>query len=83
MAGRSTPSAHMNKNLSLFTLCAILWSWAEKELRRNLEHEDDDFQVWRRKVVKAVAAYNGINLVGSIARKIKTTLQRHGGPIDD
>ena len=33
----------------MLALCAILWSWAEKELRRNLEHEDNDSQMWRKK----------------------------------
>ena len=63
--------------------CTILWSWAERKLRE-LENDDDSFEIWRKKLLKAVAAYTGkAKLVGSMARKCRQTLERSGGPIDD
>ena len=60
-----------------------LRSWSEVELRR-LETPSDSFQVWQKKVVKAVSAYPAkAKLVGSMARKCAQCLKRHGGPIDD
>ena len=63
--------------------CLDPWSWAEDELRR-LESPNDSFEVWQKKVVKAVSNYpSKEKLVGSMARKVKQTLERKGGPIDD
>ncbi len=58
-----------------------LWSWAEPELRR-LETDRDSFEVWQKKLQKAVDAYPSKGkLVGSMARKVKKTLAAGGGPI--
>ena len=63
--------------------CADLWSWSEDELRR-LETPKDSFELWQKKLLKAVAKYPAKGkLVRSMARKCAQCLERHGGPIDD
>ena len=63
--------------------CSDPGSWTETELRR-LETAKDSFEVWQQKLLQAAAAYPGKeNLVGSLARRVKTCLDRGGGATDD
>ena len=69
--------------ISCSLYCSDPWSWTEDELRR-LETPTDSFEIWQGKLLKAAAAYKGKeNLVGSIARRLKTCLDRSGGATDD
>ena len=72
-----------NCMISCFLCCSDPWSWIEDELRRR-ETAKDSFEIWQQKLVKAVDAYTGKeNLVGSLARRLKTCLDRVGSAIDD
>ena len=60
-----------------------VWKWAEDELRR-LEKKGDSFEVFQKNMVKAVNKYKGSeNLVGSMARKIKTVCDKNTGEMLD
>ena len=60
-----------------------VWRWAEDELRR-LEKKGDSFEVFQKNMVKAVNKYKGSeNLVGSMARKIKTVCDKNTGEMLD
>ena len=60
-----------------------VWPWAEKHLRLELEGIQDDFQIFRKNIVKAVKAYpSSKKLVGSMAKKIAQCLERGGGMVD-
>ncbi len=58
-------------------------SKAEPRLRV-LEKDNDTFEAWQQKVLKAVLQYPAPEkLVGSMARRIKTLLERSGAMLDD
>lgn len=59
-----------------------VWSQAEPKLREK-ETGHDDFEPWKKKVLKSVEEYTGADkLVGGMERKIRECLQRNGAMID-
>ena len=55
-----------------------VWGWAERELRR-LENDDDPFEEWVKKIVKACSAYPASKaLVASMANRMRAIYDSDG-----
>jgi len=60
-----------------------VWSRAEPELRES-EADDESFEHWKKKVIKAVGQYpSAEKLVASMARRCKDCLARKGAMLDE
>jgi hypothetical protein len=60
-----------------------VWSRAEPELRES-EADDESFEQWKKKVIKAVGQYpSAEKLVASMARRCKDCLARKGAMLDE
>ena len=60
-----------------------VWSRAEPELRES-EADDESFEQWKKKVIKAVGKYpSAEKLVASMARRCKDCLARKGAMLDE
>jgi len=67
----------------LFSFEEHVWAWAEPKLRE-LETARDTFPTFQKNCLKAVRAYPAApKLVGSMARKCQTVLDRAGGALND
>lgn len=56
-----------------------LWAWAEEHLR-TLEKDNDTFEAWKKKVLKACDDYpSAKKLIGSMAKRMQKVLTMKGG----
>ena len=59
-----------------------VWKEAEERLREK-ERDDDTFDVFQRRCVDAVKKYSAASkLVGSMAKRMRMVVEKHGAMID-